>query len=197
MSRWLWYILGAGFFVGLGMVFAGRTGANAALAMVLLWSFRRPLLRLFGGAGRGALRQTGSPARRRSRATASIPSGDAFHWPSTGGFWFEVVGESNYQPALAAAAGGQPARGDGIEVTAALVPEDSNRFDPAAVAVQLDGETVGYLSRDDARSFRRRLGQKGLAGSITTCGAAIVGGGQRSDGSPLSYGIRLDLKPFA
>ena len=197
MSRWLWYLVGALFLLGMVRAFAGEVAFNVALGLTVAWVLRRPLLRLFGVASRGARKQKGSPSRRRSRATASVPSGDVFHWPSTGCFGFEVVGESNYQPALAAAAGGHPARGDGIEVTAWLVPEDSNRFDPYAVAVQVDGNTVGYLSRDDARSFRRRLGQKGLTGSTSTCDAAIVGGGERSDGTAMFYGIRLDLKPFA
>ena len=197
MSRWLWYILGAGFLIGLANVYAGQTGSNVVMGIIWLLVIGRVLLRLFGGADRDARKQPGSSSRRRSRATASVQPGDVFHWPSTGGCWFEVGGESNYQPALAEAAGGQPARGDGIEVTAWLVPEDSNRFDPYAVAVQVDGNTVGYLSRDDARSFRRRLGQKGLKGCTSTCGASIVGGGQRSDGTQLFYGIRLDLKPFA
>jgi hypothetical protein len=62
-----------------------------------------------------------------------------------------AVGESQYQPAL-----GRIAK-SGRVCWAALVTELENPFDKNAVAVQVQGETVGYLSRTDARRYQSRL----------------------------------------
>jgi hypothetical protein len=54
--------------------------------------------------------------------------------------------------------------------------------DPKAVAIRIDEIPVGYLAREDARSYRRRLGQKSLSGVNATCEAIVVGGGTRRNG---------------
>ncbi len=77
-----------------------------------------------------------------------------------------------------------------------LIPEDNNPHDPKAVAVRIDGGTVGYMSRDIARSFRRRLGQKGLNSQVTKCRAIVLGGGSNHRGEPRMYGVKLDIKDF-
>lgn len=120
----------------------------------------------------------------------------AHKWESLGEFDFEVVGESNYQNALKIAAGNHGSDPADVQCIAALVPEDDNEYDKSAVAVEVGGKTVGYLSRDDARSFRRRLGRKQLSGQVTYCDALIMGGGTSKAGKKYSYGIRLDIKPF-
>lgn len=117
-------------------------------------------------------------------------------WDGTGDFDFDVVGESNYQAALAALAGTHGDRSPDKECQAALVPEDNNRYDNKAVRVDIDGRTVGYLSKDEARSFRRRLGAKQLSGQTTHCAAVIVGGYRMKNGERASYGVKLDIKPF-
>jgi len=119
-----------------------------------------------------------------------------FHWEGKGDFDFEVVGESNYQRALAGFAGEHGANSAEKQLRATLHLEDSNPHDSKAVAVLLEGTTVGYLSRADARSYRRRLGQKGLSGVDATCDALIVGGGTKRSGEKLFYGVKLDIKPF-
>jgi hypothetical protein len=119
-----------------------------------------------------------------------------FHWPGMGNFDFEIVGESNYQSILAGLAGEHGAESTEAQHTATLLLEDSNPYDPKAVAVQIAGTTVGYLSREDARRYRRRLGQKRLTGVNATCDAIVVGGGTRRNGEKLSYGVKLDIKPF-
>lgn len=55
-------------------------------------------------------------------------------------------------------------------MTAYLIPEDDNPHDPKAVRVEVDGHKVGYLSRTNARRFRKRC--KGPM----DCPATIVGG---------------------
>jgi hypothetical protein len=149
---------------------------------------------------RGSSAKTKRSAKRTgvgsSRRASSTSSAQEFHWEGNGDFDFDVVGESNYQGALAKLAGEHGTDNVDKEFRAMLVLEDSNRYDPKAVAVQLEGTTVGYLARADARSYRRRLGQKGLTGIDATCDALIVGGGTKSDGEKLFYGVKLDMKPF-
>ena len=53
---------------------------------------------------------------------------------------------------------------DIIEITAALVPEPTNKHDPNAVQVEIDARRVGYLSREDALAYRptlRKLAKQG------------------------------------
>ena len=58
---------------------------------------------------------------------------------------FQLVGESNYQAALARAQPGE---------ALTLVPEPTNRFDAGAIYLTTAaGEKLGYLSRDDAAAF--------------------------------------------
>jgi hypothetical protein len=104
-----------------------------------------------------------SPARRIEAATHTL-AGQPTPLSSRGRV--PVVGESHYQPAIAAAVDGRdvPAAGkwdDALEVQAALVPEPSNRHDRHAVRVDLatrDGwATVGYLASVTAREYQPAL----------------------------------------
>lgn len=119
-----------------------------------------------------------------------------YHWDGKGDFDFEVVGESNYQKTLSNLAGEHGTSSADRQLRATLLLENSNSHDSKAVAVQINGSTVGYLSRSDARSYRRRFGQKGLSGIDATCDALIVGGGTKKSGEKLFYGVKLDIKPF-
>jgi len=124
-----------------------------------------------------------------------------FRWSNGGNFNFAVVGESFYQKDLKVLAGEHKDSGCRVYGTAVLVPEDDNPHDNKAVAVYVKtaenqpGRQVGYLSRQDARSFRRRLGAKKLAGQRTLCDAVVVGG-RLKKGICQSYGVWLDMKPF-
>lgn len=106
---------------------------------------------------------------------------------TTGDYFREIVGESNYQPAIRAAAGGQPTGDEGVKCIAALVPEDDNRHDKNAVVVKINGNIVGYLPREQARLYRGRLKRAGLPLGTYSCPAKIFGGGGKQ------YGIWLDL----
>lgn len=124
-------------------------------------------------------------------------SGDAaMHWPSLGNFEFEVVGESNYQNAIRSIAGDHGDNSPVGQYVAKLIPENNNKYDNLAVRVDLNDSTVGYLSKEDARSFRRRLNAKKLGEKVTTCDAEITGGYLMQDGKKAAYGVCLDLKPF-
>jgi hypothetical protein len=91
------------------------------------------------------------------------------------------VGESQYQPAL------QRVARSGRVCWATLVPEPDNLFDGNAVVVQIQGDTVGYLTRADARRYQRRL----LALPKPMQVPAKLIGGER--GKP-SFGVLLDCR---
>lgn len=155
------------------------------VSVVLAWWLLRR-----GRVNRAAMPEAPVALVRRPRTPASE------HWPPTEEFDFNIVGESNYQRVLEGLAGDHGSEMAHSEHVASLIPEDNNRHDDKAVQVQIAGETVGYLARPDARSFRRRLGQKGLTGKTTTCNAVIVGGATKASGEKLHYGVRLAIRTF-
>ena len=103
-----------------------------------------------------------------------------------GAFAVNVVGVSQYQSVLEAAAE------EGV-VDAVLMREDDNPHDDQAVAVFIDGERVGYLSRADARRYRADLVAAGDANLQVRCAAKIVGGFETKTGERAHFGLKLDL----
>jgi hypothetical protein len=109
----------------------------------------------------------------------------------------EVVGESHYQESLWQLAGGRgdPEKRVRIAVSAVLVPEADNPFDPNAVSVWVDSLKVGYLSRDDALRYRPGLlALQREHGMPIALPGVIVGGGMRADG-PGRLGVFLRHDP--
>lgn len=149
-----------------------------------------------------ALLVIGAISNKAGKASSSVPirnrpaPSNAHHWDGAGNMEFEIVGESYYQPALKTLAGEHGDKSPDKECKATIVPDDRNQHDDKAVRVDIDGLTVGHFGRDDARSFRRRLGQKKIKGQTTTCDAMIVGGYLMKNGQRASYGVKLDIKPF-
>ncbi len=113
--------------------------------------------------------------------------------PGPGTFAIEAVGESHYQDALERICGGRTEDGASEIVEALLILEDENPYDDKAVRVDIEGRTVGYLSRDSARQYRRRLTEGGLGGATAKCMAKIVGGWDRGENDKGHFGVRLDL----
>lgn len=114
--------------------------------------------KLLGGAS--------TPATSRSAA-----SGDWWQWPAlaqTG--VLHVVGESNYQDALAATVDQH-----GRAVMAQLVAEPSNKYDRRAIRVDVGGRTVGYVPRDTTDVWHPVLAS--LNGQPATARAIVNGGG--------------------
>jgi hypothetical protein len=98
-----------------------------------------------------------------------------------------VVGESHYQEKLRALSDAfETLRRDERTFTATLKPEPANAFDTNAVAVTTDdGTTIGYLAREMAVTFQKRLlSQTGRV----RCPAQLRGG---ADGE--SIGVVLDF----
>ena len=106
-----------------------------------------------------------------------------------------AVGESHYQPALRAACGDQKWEDVAYDCIAALVPEPQNKHDPNAVMVQVDGNLVAYLSRDDAARYSGLLSQVAGTGRFLACNARIAGRGPEHGGDTPNLGIFLQLPP--
>src|SRR6266480_2211819 len=63
----------------------------------------------------------------------------------------EVVGELAYQDTLWRLSGGTLRDRIRRQIVAVLVPEPTNPYDANAIAVQIDGQVIGYLPRDTAQ----------------------------------------------
>lgn len=110
-----------------------------------------------------------------------------------GRFDFDIVGESNYQPALKRIAGPKTEDSKRHPCVATLVLEDENPHDSMAVRVDIDGETVGYMDRRMARQYRKELTRQGIKGHRLRAQALIVGGWKRGGDDQGHYGVKLDL----
>lgn len=110
-----------------------------------------------------------------------------------GGDEVAVVGEEYYQAALSNVCGGKSRGGHHYACIATLVAEPTNPHDHNAVAVQVDGMTVGYLSRGRAPSYSPVLRRLASQGFVAACDAEIRGGWDRGGGDQGSFGITLFL----
>jgi hypothetical protein len=115
-------------------------------------------------------------------------------WFRAGGNEVRVVGEASCQDALEAAAGGRTEDGARIPmVTAELVAEPTNPYDPGAVRVDVAGRCVGYIPRDETARFHPLLRLLASEGKPATCRARLTGGWDRGGGDRGHFGIVLDL----
>lgn len=112
-----------------------------------------------------------------------------------GGSEVPIVGESHYQHALSRICGGKSHDGHHRGCIAALVREPDNEYDRHAVAVQIDAEKVGYLSRDDAKAYAPVLDRLAGDGCVGACDAEIRGGWNRGGGDEGHFGVMLFLAP--
>lgn len=109
------------------------------------------------------------------------------------GYDVDIVGESHYQQAIEALAGGRHADGVKVEKTATLILDNLNRYDKQAVAVEIDGRKVGHLSRENARIYREHLKESGDPNRTVSCPALICGGWDRGSDDRGHFGVKLDL----
>lgn len=80
-----------------------------------------------------------------------------------------------------------------IKTDAQLIYEDENPYDSKAIRVDILGETVGYLSRENAREYRKELNDAGFYGRKAVCKAKIVVDWDRGGGDKSNFGVYLDL----
>ena len=69
-----------------------------------------------------------------------------------------VAGEGHYQDAIGIFTGGKTETGPAIRLhTAELRPEPNNRHDPNAIAVLIQGHTVGYIPATETDPWHRAI----------------------------------------
>ena len=117
----------------------------------------------------------------------------ALTMPGPGTYSLDIVGESHYQTELETICGGHTKEGHRKIVEAVLIHEDDNQKDNKAVRVDIEGETVGHLTREDARQHRKNMKREGYPGADVECSAMIVGGWDRGKGNIGYFGVKLDL----
>lgn len=108
----------------------------------------------------------------------------------------QIVGEQSYRDEIEEVTGytGELEGINADDFIAQLILDDNNLVDPGnAVAVEINGKTVGYLSKGNAKKYRKRLKEIGLGDVIGECYASIRGGFERRDGGIADFGVRLDL----
>lgn len=107
-----------------------------------------------------------------------------------------VAGEGHYQDAIGIFTGGKTETGPAIRLhTAELRPEPNNRHDPNAIAVLIQGHTVGYIPATETDPWHRAIAPIHASGQPATCVARITGGWNRGYGDEGHYGIVLLAKP--
>jgi hypothetical protein len=149
------------------------------------WTFER----YAGTDGRCRVGAMGFLDRLRSKSTQTTSR--AVELP--GGDLVAIVGEANYQPAIARACGSttwEYVRCEIGQIT--VVPEHGNQHDPNAVAVFIDSEKVGYLSRSDALDYRPAMDALRNGGyDAGICRGSIAGRGPGSDTKNLGVFLHL------
>ena len=102
-----------------------------------------------------------------------------------------AVGVSHYQDALRRSAGAEGPVSIRRDVEAALVPEPENPHDPNAVRVEVDGELVGYLARDDALRYGPAVRRLREHGRLLVSDAVISRRGEDSETPNLGLFLSL------
>ena len=121
------------------------------------------------------------------------PGYDSVTIKGNGKYQLEVFGESHYQDPLEEICGPRTDEGVEKDAIATMIWEDDNPKDSLAVRIDIDGKTVGYLSRPFARLIRQTLAEAGYAGVPAHCNAIIRGGWDRGRRGKGQYGVRLDF----
>jgi len=111
---------------------------------------------------------------------------------SCGDFALAIAGEASYQPAIRKARRQVTKDNSGRLVIAVLVRcEPTNPHDENAVRVStLVGDTLGYLSRENAQVYCAAISAIEQSGRTVRCNATFYGGDQARP----TIGVWLDLK---
>lgn len=102
----------------------------------------------------------------------------------------KIAGTMQAQDALRAIAGGNSEFSANARIRVIVEEEDNNIHDSNAVKISFQGNTLGYLSRKDAKTYRADLARHGLKGKKGNASADIVGGWIDDDSSG-HFGLRL------
>ena len=103
----------------------------------------------------------------------------------------DLVGESYCLDAIDRVVRGPYDAGVRATYWAELVPETNNTYDANAVAVRINGELVGYLSRPDAKRYRSVLEDLRAAGRQAAVRCDVRYGWNRRGEERGHYGLRV------
>lgn len=141
----------------------------------------------------GEIDRVNNPPALSTRSPPRIESPSCISIEPKGRFAIDVVGESKYQDALTRLCGGKQHDSADACFLAVLYLENTNPYDNRAVRVDIHDNTVGYLSRDCARRFRRWLKRHGHTAKAAQCQANVRGGWYRGPDDEGHFGVFLDL----
>lgn len=114
----------------------------------------------------------------KNRSTANTGLGE-------NSYTYNIVGEASYQKNLIKIAGKKEETSKFYECSAKVVSEPTNKYDKNAVKVEINGLTVGYLSRAEAQ---RLVGKR-----INITVPAVINGGWDDGDSKGHYGVKLAI----
>lgn len=103
------------------------------------------------------------------------------------------MGEASYQEALCRICGRYDWSDTRFDCTAVVIPDPANPYDSNAVAIQVNAEHVGYLSRGDALDYQPAVQAFAAQAKVIVANAVIAGRGPESETRNL--GIFLKLPP--
>lgn len=106
-------------------------------------------------------------------------------------FPLDVVGESHYQDALRQIAGGYRRDSQTLAVTAAIALDPDNQFDPHAVRVEIDGQTVGFIPAKQAHRVGGFMRDQGVDSAGVE--AQVRGGWRTNQYDQGHFGVRLKM----
>ena len=104
---------------------------------------------------------------------------------SNASYSYNIVGEQSYQNNLKKIAGPKEEESKFFECYAKVSSEPYNQYDKNAVKVEINGLTVGYLSRAEAQ----RLSGKRINKTVP----AVINGGWSDGDSTGHYGVKLAI----
>ncbi len=108
----------------------------------------------------------------------------------------DVVEEEDHQEVLERLAGGRSESGAMKQVVALLTREPDHPHDKDAIRVDIDGETVGYIEKWNAKSIQPLMQRLEREGRPAWVRGTIVGGWDHDQGDE-SFRVRLDSLPTA
>lgn len=110
-----------------------------------------------------------------------------------GHYDLDVVGLSHCQKRLKSLCGGYSIKGSHHEVVAKLHYENGNTDDSNAIRVVVNGGTIGYLSHENAKLYRKAIETAGKEGIVVSCKARIAAGRRIWFFKKPDFGVWLDL----
>lgn len=118
-------------------------------------------------------------AKRAANETSINPT------PNKTSYAYNIVGEQSYQNNLKKIAGPKEDKSKFFECYAKVSSEPFNQYDKNAVKVEINGLTVGYLSKSEAAKLAGRVINKTVP--------AVINGGWKDEEGTGSYGVKLAI----